>query len=64
MDKAEDGKVALELVQKNVLMEDIKDNFYDAIFLDLDMPHLNGYEACKQIQQFYYSRAKDNFEIN
>ena len=50
MDKAEDGKVALELVQKNVLMEDIKDNFYDAIFLDLDMPHLNGYEACKKIQ--------------
>ena len=64
LDKAEDGKVALELVQKNVLQDDIQNNFYDAIFLDLDMPHLNGNEACKQIQQYYYSRAKDNFEIN
>ena len=26
---------------------------YDIIFLDLDMPILNGYEACKKIKDFY-----------
>ena len=25
-------------------------NHYEANFLDLDMPILNGYEACKKIQ--------------
>ena len=45
------------LMEKNKKNEKIKENldpnhnghYYDAIFLDLEMPILNGHEACKSI---------------
>ena len=54
IDTALNGKIALDLVLKNSSKEkdenNIIKNYYEAIFLDLDMPILNGYEACKKIQ--------------
>jgi CheY-like chemotaxis protein len=53
IDTALNGKIALDLVLKNSSKEkdenNIIKNYYEAIFLDLDMPILNGYEACKKI---------------
>jgi CheY-like chemotaxis protein len=41
-DHAEDGQGALELVEKQ---------FYDIIFLDVEMPGMNGFEVCTRIHQ-------------
>jgi DNA-binding response OmpR family regulator len=41
-DEAEDGLEALELV---------KNNPYDCVILDIMMPRLDGFSACKQIKQ-------------
>jgi len=53
IDTALNGKIALDLVLKNSFKEkdenNIIKNYYEAIFLDLDMPILNGYEGCKKI---------------
>ena len=51
VDTALNGKIALDLVLKNFPKEkdqnNVVRNYYDAIFLDLDMPIMSGYEACK-----------------
>jgi CheY-like chemotaxis protein len=42
-------------------MEQNKDlDTYDIIFLDLDMPILNGFEACSQILEFYKVVDREN----
>ncbi|HWB27908.1 MAG TPA: response regulator [Chitinophagaceae bacterium] len=42
VDTADNGKVALEKIRENT---------YHIILMDLHMPEMNGYEACKQIMQ-------------
>lgn len=41
-DQAEDGLVALEMV---------KENDYDVVVLDIMMPNLDGYSACREIKK-------------
>mgnify|MGYP002633700584 CR=1 FL=1 len=54
IDEALNGQEALELViQNEVNFLNGKERLYDLIFLDLDMPIKNGYEACKLIQKHY-----------
>lgn len=43
IDEAENGLVALEKYRE-------KENLYDMILLDLDMPIMSGYEACQMIR--------------
>lgn len=44
IDQASNGQEALEMVKKS-MVEDARDP-YDLILLDLDMPIMNGYDAC------------------
>ena len=43
------GKEALDLVKNNEKADELLQsyNYYNVIFLDLEMPIMNGYEACK-----------------
>ena len=50
VDEAQDGKIALGLIEKNE---------YNLIFMDLDMPIMNGYEAIDTIR----SRLKKEMSI-
>lgn len=44
----------MDLVKQNEKLNTEKNcHYYDAIFLDLEMPILNGHEACKLIQNHY-----------
>lgn len=47
---AEDGKQAVEIYEQS------KEGYYDAIFLDINMPVMDGYEAAKRIRK---SNKKD-----
>ena len=47
VEEASNGIEALELVKGS-----LKEPF-DLIFLDLDMPIMDGFEACQKISQFY-----------
>ena len=57
IDTAQNGQIALDLVKQNEKSDEAKKHknysqnhhFYDAIFLDLEMPILNGNEACRLI---------------
>ncbi|KAL4487057.1 hypothetical protein ABPG72_001509 [Tetrahymena utriculariae] len=44
-----DGQEAVTKVRD--VLNNPKERLYDMIFMDLDMPIMNGYEACKQIKQ-------------
>jgi len=54
VDKAINGQEAFNLVIQNEQSYCQGGNrHYDLIFLDLDMPVLNGYEACNYIKNHY-----------
>ncbi len=44
IDEAEDGHVAVEM------FKDSSDGYYDIIFMDVQMPHMNGYQAASAIR--------------
>ena len=51
MDQAKNGQEAFDLVKSN---EKVPNGwYYDLIFLDLNMPIMNGYESCEQISNLY-----------
>jgi len=71
--RAINGKIALELVMENITQienfnkKEIKDEknrprHFDAIILDLNMPIMDGSEACKFILD-YYSRYNKKKQI-
>jgi CheY-like chemotaxis protein len=51
--KCVNGRIAVEMVTTHPV------NYFDMIILDIDMPALNGKEACIQILE-HYSKVKDN----
>ena len=46
-----------------VAVNKFRENKYDVILLDLDMPIVNGYEACKLIRQEEQGCVRDLFRI-
>jgi CheY-like chemotaxis protein len=44
VDTAQNGKEAVEK------LESVKDGYYDVVFMDIQMPVMNGYEAAKAIR--------------
>lgn len=53
IDKATNGKEAIDMVKQNQNLISDHSFYYDLIFLDLNMPICDGYEACTKIKQFY-----------
>ena len=52
LDWAEDGQICLDKFQKS------PEGYYDAILMDIRMPHVTGYEATKAIRELYRSDAQ------
>lgn len=57
IDSANNGQEAYDLVVENEkeYAKGLKAKCYDIIFLDLNMPIKNGFEACEMINSFYKS---------
>ena len=53
VDQAANGQEAYDFVKKAELDSEI--DAYDVIFLDLNMPIMNGYDACTKIIEFFDS---------
>ena len=54
---AENGLQAVQIVHSH------PSNYFDAIILDINMPIMNGYEACNLIYK-YITRTKDDLNLN
>lgn len=52
LDWAEDGQICLDKFQKS------PEGYYDAILMDIRMPHMTGYEATKAIRELNRSDAQ------
>jgi CheY-like chemotaxis protein len=64
IDTASNGQEALELVIKNEKEYLTTGKFtYDLIFLDLDMPIKDGFQACEDILNFYQSLRREGAHV-
>ena len=52
IDEAEDGQRAVEIFEQSPM------NYYDIVFMDIQMPNLNGYEATEHIRALERMDAK------
>ena len=56
--------IAYELVENGLeAVEHFKNESYDLVLMDCEMPELNGYEATKQIRSFENSNSKQSTPI-
>ena len=62
IDQATNGQEAVELIK--LKETDVQERYYDLIFLDLNMPILNGYESCEQIVKFYKEKHEEKIINN
>jgi CheY-like chemotaxis protein len=58
VDTALNGQIAFDSIIRNEKLDEAithlnSHHYYDAVFLDLDMPILNGYDACSSIKNYY-----------
>ena len=56
-DKAFDGQIALNMVKENVQKNGMRCLDYDLIFMDCNMPEMDGYEASLKIREFLYANG-------
>ena len=57
IDQATNGQEAVDLIKQKET--NAQERYYDLIFLDLNMPILNGYETCEQIVKFYKEKNEE-----
>lgn len=53
-----DGQEACEMV----MSRDV--NYYDIIILDIDMPVMNGMDACEELTSWIQERKLEKFDSN
>jgi len=51
--EAQNYKSIIEVTDSREVLEHCKNNYIDLILLDLNMPHLNGYEVMEQLRGYY-----------
>ena len=61
IDKATNGQEAFECVRDNEHPNE--ERTYDMIFIDLEMPIKNGFEACEMIRK-HYTNIQEEKKIN